>query len=235
MIGTRRIYDEWTAESDPAHQKYIGLILRLSCGAAIPPKQRKWPKCSQSGADLRKSEQMGVSRTYRTSARSGEGPTTPHTSHRASASRGKAKRGTARRPPPPQKKKGGGGRPRENSPQPPNRPPTTQKGAKPPTQRAPKTGPPNRHRGTTQPKPATPSQEQRPTGKRGTETSRKKKASSPARKKGDGGRGNKARDRDTQQPEKKSAKNTTLHPSQGGRGEPWGASPRPSAPTYLPT
>ena len=65
MIGTRRIYDEWTAESDPAHQKYIGLILRLSCGAAIPPKQRKWPKCSQSGADLLKSEQMGVSRTYR--------------------------------------------------------------------------------------------------------------------------------------------------------------------------
>ena len=41
MIGTRRIYDEWTVESDPAHQKYIGLILRLSCGAAIPPKQRK--------------------------------------------------------------------------------------------------------------------------------------------------------------------------------------------------
>ena len=66
MIGTRRIYDEWTAESDPAHQKYIGLILRLSCGAAIPPKQRKWPKCSQSGADLQKSEQMGVSRTYTT-------------------------------------------------------------------------------------------------------------------------------------------------------------------------
>ena len=65
MIGTRRIYDEWTAESDPAHQKYIGLILRLSCGAAIPPKQRKWPKCSQSGADLRKSEQMGVRRTYK--------------------------------------------------------------------------------------------------------------------------------------------------------------------------
>ena len=64
MIRTRRIYHEWTAESDPAHQKYIGLILRLSCGAAIPPKQRKWPKCSQSGADLRKSEQMGVSRTY---------------------------------------------------------------------------------------------------------------------------------------------------------------------------
>ena len=68
MIGTRQIYDEWTAESDPAHQKYIGLILRLSCGAAIPPKQRKWPKCSQSGADLRKSEQMGVSCTYTAAA-----------------------------------------------------------------------------------------------------------------------------------------------------------------------
>ena len=64
MIGTRRIYDEWTAVSDSAHQKYIGLILRLSCGAAIPPKQTKWPKCSQSGAGLRKSEQMGFSRTY---------------------------------------------------------------------------------------------------------------------------------------------------------------------------
>ena len=39
MIGTRRIYDEWTAESDPVPQKHIGLILRLSCEAAIPPKQ----------------------------------------------------------------------------------------------------------------------------------------------------------------------------------------------------
>ena len=37
MIGTRRIYGEWTAESDPAYQKYIGLILRVSCEAAIPP------------------------------------------------------------------------------------------------------------------------------------------------------------------------------------------------------
>ena len=60
MIGTRRIYDEWTAESDPAHQKYIGLILRLSCGAAIPPKQRKWPKCSQSGADLENLSRWGL-------------------------------------------------------------------------------------------------------------------------------------------------------------------------------
>ena len=74
-------------------------------------------------------------------------------------------------PPPPPKKKGGGrGKRRENSPQPPNRPPTPPEAAKPPPQKAPKTGPPKRHRGTTHPKPATPSQEQRPTRKRDTET-----------------------------------------------------------------
>ena len=99
---------------------------------------------------------------------------------------------------PPRKKKttegGGGGR--ETSPQPPNRPPTPPEAAKPPPTKAPKTGPPKRHRGTIQPKPATPSQEQRPTGKMDTETCRhtpqqnkKKRASSPARKKGDGGTG----------------------------------------------
>ena len=59
----------------------------------------------------------------------------------------------------------------------------------------PKTGPSKRHRGTTQRKPATPNQEQRPTGKRDTETCRhtprwkKKRASSPARETGDGGTG----------------------------------------------
>ena len=41
LNAARRIYGEWTAKSDPAYQKYIGLILRLSCEAAIPPKQRK--------------------------------------------------------------------------------------------------------------------------------------------------------------------------------------------------
>ena len=94
--------------------------------------------------------------------------------------------------PPPKKKQGGGGR--ENSSQAPNRPPTPPEAAKPPTQKAPKTGPPESHRGTTQPKPATPSQQQRPTGKRDTEKCRhtpreKKRASSPARKTGDGGTG----------------------------------------------
>ena len=98
----------------------------------------------------------------------------------------------------PRKKKqgGGGGGGRENSPQPPNRPPTPQEAAKPPTQKAPQTGPPKRHRGTTRSKPATPSQEQRPTGKKDTEacrhTPRKKKKKEPAaqpERKGMGGQG----------------------------------------------
>ena len=102
-------------------------------------------------------------------------------------------RGRNRQPPPIKKQRGEGGG-RENSPQPPNRPPTPPVAAKPPTQKATKTGPPKRHWGTTQPKPATPSQEQRPTGKRNTETCRhtprkRNRASSPARKKGDGGTG----------------------------------------------
>ena len=98
-------------------------------------------------------------------------------------------------PPPQKKQQRGEGGGRKNSPQSPNRPPTPPEAAKPPPPRkAPKTGPPKRHRGTTQPKPATPSQGQRPSGKRDTETCRhtprkKKRASSPARKKGDGGTG----------------------------------------------
>ena len=83
-------------------------------------------------------------------------------------------RGRNRQAPPLRKKKhrAGRGGGQENSPQPPNRPPKPQEAAKPPTQKAPKTGPPKGHRGTTQPKPATASQEQRPTGKRDTETCR---------------------------------------------------------------
>ena len=57
-------------------------------------------------------------------------------------------RGGNRQPPPPKKTEGGGGGGRKNSPQPPNRPPTPPEAAKPPTQKAPKTGPQKRHRGT---------------------------------------------------------------------------------------
>ena len=130
--------------------------------------------------------------------------------------------------PPPKKKQRGEGGGRENSPQPPNRPPTPPEAAKPPPQKAPETGPPKRHRGTTQPKPATPSQEQRPTGKRDTETCRhtprkKKRASSPARKKGDAGTGTARPGSGTpsnrhHQKKKKGAKNTPRQPSQEGRG-----------------
>ena len=125
-------------------------------------------------------------------------------------------RGRNRQAPPPKKnkKKGGGrGKRSENSPQPPNRPPTPPEAAKPPPQKAPKTGPPKRHRGTTHPKPATPGQEQRPTGKRDTETKTKKKREPPAQpeRKGMEGQG-------PQSPrqEKKSAKNTPRQPSQEG-------------------
>ena len=148
----------------------------------------------------------------------------------ACASPGMAEGGTGR-PPPWERKRGGG---RENGPQPPNCPPTPQEAAKPPTQKARKTGPPKRHRGTTQPKPATPSQEQQPIGKRDTETCRhtsrrkKKRASSPARKKGDGGTGttrpgtgtagNRHRKAKPRHAQNKSAKNTPRQPNQKGRG-----------------
>ena len=125
------------------------------------------------------------------------------------------------RQPPPKKKRGGRGGGRENRPQPPNRPPTPQEVAKPPTQKAPKTGPPKRHRGTIQPRPATPSQEQRPTGKRDTETCRhtpRKKKTEPAaqpqekRMGGQGpqgpGQGHPATDTTKPDQEKASAKNT---------------------------
>ena len=143
-------------------------------------------------------------------------------------------RGRNRQPPPPKKKQGGRGGGRENSPQPPNRPPTPQEAARPPIQKARKTGPPKRHRGTTQPKPATPSQEQRPTGKRDTETCRntprEKKKKEPAaqpERKGMGGQGPKGPGQghpatDTTKPNQeektKSAKNTPRQPSPEGRG-----------------
>ena len=104
-------------------------------------------------------------------------------------------RGRNRQPPPPKKKQRGEEGGRENSPQPPNHPQTPPEAAKPPTQKAPKTGPPKRHRGTTRPKPATPSQEQRPTGKSHTKTCRhtpRKKEKEPAaqpERKGIGGQG----------------------------------------------
>ena len=100
-------------------------------------------------------------------------------------------RGRNRQAPPPQKKKeGGGGKGAKTAHSRQTARHHHQRRPNPPLQKAPKTGPPKRHRGTTHPKPATPSQEQRPTGKRYTETKKKKKrATSPARKKGDGGTG----------------------------------------------
>ena len=106
-------------------------------------------------------------------------------------------RGRNRQAPPPQKKEttergGGGGAKTAHSHQTARQ--HHQRRPTPPPPKAPKTGLPKRHRGTTQPKPATPSQQQRPTGS--TETGKcrhtprkKKRASSPAQKKLDGGTG----------------------------------------------
>ena len=104
-------------------------------------------------------------------------------------------RGRNRQTPPPKKNRGGGqgGKrtahshrtARQHHKRRPNPPPRRQR------RQDPKKG----HRGTTQPKPATPSQEQRPTGQSDTQnaqtntTLEKKRASNPARKRGDGGTG----------------------------------------------
>ena len=143
-------------------------------------------------------------------------------------------RGRNRQAPPPKKKnRGGRGGGRENSQQPPNRPPTPPEAAKPPTEKAPRTGPPKRHRGTNQPKPATPSQEQRPTGKRDTETCRH----TPRKKKEEGmggqgpqgpGQGDPATD--TTKPKKKAQKTHPDNPAKKG-----GAQPGPGPSTHAHT
>ena len=133
---------------------------------------------------------------------------------------------------PPQKKTGGGGR--ENGPQPLNRPATPQEAAKPPTQKALKTGPPKGAQGdhpakTSNTKPGAAAHPEKRHPKRadkhhaGTE---KKRASNPARKRGDGGTGttrpgtgtasdrhHKAKIRHALQ-----KKNTPQQPNQEGRG-----------------
>ena len=135
--------------------------------------------------------------------------------------------------PPPKKenKTEGGGGGGENSPQPPNRPPTPPEAAIPPPQKAPKTGPLKRHGETTQPKPATPSQEQRPTGKRDRKTCRhtprkKERASSQARKKGDGGTGTTRPGTGTPSKKKKRKKHTpTTNPRRAGHSRDPGPAP----------
>ena len=146
-----------------------------------------------------------------------------------------------RQAPPPQKKTGRGGGGGGNSRQPAKRPPTPQEAAKPPTQKAPKTGPPKRHRGTSQPKPATPSQEQRPIGERDTETCRytpKKKKKEPAaqpERKGMGGQGPQGPGQghptnDATKPKKKAQKTDPDNPAKKG-----GAQPRPGPSTHAHT
>ena len=115
-------------------------------------------------------------------------------------------RGRNRQAPPPQKKQQGGEGGGRKQPTAAKLPANTTRGGRTPPQKAPKTGSPKRHRGTTQRKPATPSQEQRPTRRRDTGTCRHtpekiKKSQQPSPKESRwGDRDHKARDRDTQQP-----------------------------------
>ena len=104
-------------------------------------------------------------------------------------------RGWNRQPPPKKKKKtegGGGGR--ENNPQPPNRPPTPPEAAKPPKpegtyDRTPKEAQGDHPAETGNTKPGTAAHRGKGHQNMQTHTTKKKRASSPARKKGDGGTG----------------------------------------------
>ena len=112
----------------------------------------------------------------------------------ACASTRKAEGGTGSPPPPEKNTTEGGGGGARKQPTATKPPANTTRGGQTPPRKAPKTGPPKRHRGTTQPKPATTSQEQRPTWKRGTETCRhtarkKKEPAAQPERKGMGGQG----------------------------------------------
>ena len=148
-------------------------------------------------------------------------------------------RGRNRQAPPPQKKtEGGGGKGAKTA--------HSRQTARQHHQRRPNP-PPRRHRrqdpqrgtgGPSTKKPATPSQEQRPTGERDTETKKKKKEShqpSP-KERGWGDRDHKARDRNTQKKKKERKKKTKAqktHPDSPAR-KGW-AQPRPGPSTHTHT
>ena len=52
ILGKRRIYNEWTAALNPGRQNYVVQSQGMVWGSAGAPKCVKWPKCSQSDADL---------------------------------------------------------------------------------------------------------------------------------------------------------------------------------------
>ena len=52
IIGSRWIYNEWTAALNPARQNYIVQSLGMVWGSAVAQKCVNWPKCSQTGAHL---------------------------------------------------------------------------------------------------------------------------------------------------------------------------------------
>ena len=150
----------------------------------------------------------------------------------ACTSPGKAEGGTGKPPPQKEKKRRGEGEKARKQPTAAKPPANTTRGGQTPPQKAPKTRLPKRHKGTTHPKPATPSQEQRPTGKMDTETSKKKKgepAAQPERK-GMGGQGPRGPGQEHPKGKKKAQKTHPDNPAKKG----W-AQPRPGPSTHAHT
>ena len=156
---------------------------------------------------------------------------------RASActSQGKAEGGT-NSPPPEKKKQRGEGGGRENSPQPPNRPPTPPEAAKPPNQKAPKTGPPKEAQGdhpakTGSTKPGTAVHREKGHRNMQTHTTKKKEPAAQRKTKGMGGQGPQGPGQGHRATEKKKAQKT--HPDNPAKRG--GAQPRPGPSTHAHT
>ena len=154
-------------------------------------------------------------------------------------------RGRNRQAPPTPKKKnnrGGRGEGHENSPQPPNRPPTPPEAAKAPPpegteDRTPKEAQGDHPAKTGNTKPGTAAHQEKGHRNMQTHTTKKEKGKQPSPKeRGWGDRDHKARDRDTQQPtqqKKKTKKAQKTHPDNPAKKG--GAQPRPGPSTHAHT
>ena len=143
-------------------------------------------------------------------------------------------RGRNRQTPPQKKQQRGEGGGRENSPQPPRRPPTPPEAAKPPPEgtedRTPKEAQGDHPAKTGNTKPGTAAHREKGHRNKQTHTT-KKKASNPARKKGDGGTGTTRPGTGT--PSKKQKKAQKTHPDNPAK-KGW-AQPRPGPSTHAHT
>ena len=141
-------------------------------------------------------------------------------------------RGRNRQDPPPEKKKGGArGKRHENSPQPPNRPPTPPEAANPPPQEGTADRTPKEAQGDHPPKTGTTKPGTAAHREKGHRNEKKKKrATSPARKKGDGGTGTTKPGTGKKKEKTKAQKTHPDNPAKNG----W-AQPRPGPSTHAHT